>query len=77
MTFQPTKQQLEELGFKLMNYEFYSEYELYLNDCSITYSEDRKTVSINASDRWWHSGYPQSIDDLKTLIRILNPPPNN
>lgn len=72
MSFTPTKEQLEELGFSEDSLDYYPMYTLNKDDY-IVYNTDRKS--------FWYSvwllivpTYPQSLEDLKTLIRLLTPP---
>ena len=74
--FTPTKQQLKELGFK--QDEFW-EFKLCIKQdfCSwyihCEYSFIIKWYIFSFSIQWaWIVIYPQSIEDIKTLIRLLN-----
>lgn len=87
MSFNPTKQQLEELGFKDVSFN--------INDTKITrftskrfdYGQSQIFAEFRA---WWvvfelyifnqdedfeqsTRLFPESIDDIRTLIRLLSP----
>lgn len=65
--FTPSKQELEELGFEENN-NYY---------CNIFWNH-MVWIVWNIDKREWTIEsvpfYPQSLDDLKTLIRLLTPP---
>lgn len=73
MSFTPTKEHLEELGFT-NNPEFPSIYTRNNEDSErfsnkITYSFVTRYFYI-----WDSFLYPQSIEDIQTLIKLLTPP---
>lgn len=74
MTFSPTKEQLEELGFNITAYS--SDLWLSINT-AIAYTDKYKWKIIIESWDWIDVSsdfYPQSIEDIQTLIKLLTPP---
>ena len=71
MTYIPTKEELEELGFSEDSLDYYPMYKLNKDDY-IVYNTDRKSFGYSV---WLLivPVYPKSLDDIKTLIRILTP----
>lgn len=67
MIFQPTKQQLEELGFT----EKYWEYSRVFGSCKLTYVQS--SFILWNLDWYMKQFYLESIDNIKTLIRLLSP----
>lgn len=59
MTFLPTKQQLDELGFQTLWESFFIQ-------------RDEETSAI-VYRNWNFYVFPQSIEDIQTLIRLLSP----
>lgn len=76
MSFTPTKEQLEELGFVPVINDWEIEWWDYEKDRDLSYfpeSEWQQTAyAYNYVDF-----YPKSLDDLQTLIRLLTPPWNS
>lgn len=75
--FTPTKKSLEELGFKQWNFWNYEYQWLHFKvKIEITQSWSKFTqVSLNYMWHQIHQSefYPQSIEDIQTLIRLLSP----
>lgn len=75
--YTPTKEDLEELWFKLNDYEANYDIKLYKeesweNMIYIKYSFQYEYWGINVPCFVNSSFNPESIEDIKTLIRILN-----
>ena len=77
--FTPTKQHLEELEFEL-NELWYEKYVTSLT--FLTYKKNTWLIWTKPLQFMWEQDnrfrnfYPQSIDDIKTLIKMLTPPNN-
>jgi len=78
--FTPTKQELIELWFTVAEQSSKDEY---IMTARFAWNENiagAETYSIFFNSKWelhlWNRHYlfPQSLDDLKTLIRLLTPP---
>lgn len=67
--FTPTKQELEELNFIPVMEAWEIEWWDYEKDRDLSYFPDSESFAYKYVDF-----YPQSLDDLKTLIRLLTPP---
>lgn len=68
MTYTPTKEELEELGF----IEWFENKVLRTHSGNIYYEY--------LYDKWLFGQkmiYPQSLEDIKTLIKLLTPPNDN
>lgn len=77
MSFTPTKQQLEELGFELneLGYDKFATPLIFLTYRQNTWLIWTKPLQFMwEQDNHFRNFYPQSIEDLKTLIKILTPP---
>lgn len=67
--FTPTKEQLEELGFKENSY--WSYYIRLHNILDIYFVIEKSWMAI--VNKYAIPVYPQSIEDIETLIRLFNP----
>lgn len=66
--FIPSKEELEELGFEKSAYSDTFIYIMKKQTC-INFFENKWYV-------WWIQFFPQSIEDIKTLTRLLTPHEN-
>lgn len=80
--YTPTKKELEEFGFEESHYEFRYTFDKFDNSIFITsywfeYLENWYKERLKWHWYLWNNFdipiYPQSLEDLKTLIRILTP----
>ncbi len=76
MTYTPTKEELEELGFEQLDTKTYIIFKDEKKDSAFLYYNHPDDMP-----HWYRTSfhvnnihfYPSSLDDLKTLIRILTP----
>lgn len=67
MTYIPTKEELEEMGFLFDG----GNYTKLFGSVKLTYTQF--SFILWNFDKYFKEFYPQSLEDLKTLIRILTP----
>lgn len=74
--FTPTKKSLEELGFKIIDFWhwFLATYETESWIADIEYNSlDEKWTKYVEDKIYLQVFYPDSIEDIQTLIRLLSP----